>query len=169
MPELVPVDVIKERIFLIRGKKVMLDRDLAELYGVPTRRLNEQVKRNKKRFPRDFMYQLTNKEVASLKSQFATSSWGGARRALPYAFTEQGIAMLSSVLNSDRAVQVNIAIMRAFVKIREMVAAHTEIAKRLDAVERKVGSHDKEIKAVFDVIRRMIVEPVKKKPPIGFK
>ena len=166
------VEGIGARILSIRGQRVMLGNDLAELYEVSTKVLMQAVKRNEDRFPEDFMFQLSDVEFENLKSQFVTSSWGGVRK-MPYAFTEQGVAMLSSVLRSKRAVQVNIAIMRAFVKIREMVVAHKEIAKRLDAVERKVGSHDKEIKAVFDVIRRMIAEPskkpVKKKPPIGFK
>jgi hypothetical protein len=114
MKELILQEVVERRILVIRGQKVMLDRDLAGLYGVPVKRLNEQVKRNLKRFPGDFMFLLTRQEVMNLKSQIATSSWGGTRK-LPYAFTEQGVAMLSSVLNSERAIQVNIAIMRAFV------------------------------------------------------
>ena len=121
MDAIVPLEVVKSRIYLLRGQKVLLDSDLAELYGVETRRLNEQVNRNKARFPEDFMFQLNDQEFAGLMSQFATSKSGrGGRRKLPYAFTEQGVAMLSSVLNSERAVQVNIAIMRAFVQMREL-------------------------------------------------
>ena len=120
----VPAAVIERRIFLIEGQKVMLDSDLAELYGVPTFRLNEQVKRNRKRFPEDFLFQLTKQESEALTSQFARSKTGrGGRRTMPYAFTEQGVAMLSSVLHSDRAIMVNIAIMRAFVRLREVLAA----------------------------------------------
>ena len=138
MKELILVETIEQKIYLVRGHKVMLDRDLAEMYEVPTRRLNEQVKRNISRFPSDFMFQLSSEEADNLRSQFATSSPGhGGRRYLPYVFTEQGVAMLSSVLNSERAVQVNIAIMRTFVKLRQMLASNAELARRLAAMEKK--------------------------------
>ena len=145
----------------------MLDTDLAELYNVPTKRLNEQVRRNSGRFPEDFVFQLTPEEADSLRSQFATSKMGrGGRRYLPYAFTEQGVAMLSSVLNSERAVQVNIAIMRTFVKLREMLATHKDLAQRLEALEKR---YDRQFKVVFDAIRQLMRpgEPPKQQR-IGF-
>jgi len=156
VPVEVPVEVIERRIYLIRGQKVMLDTDLADLYQAPTFRLNEQVKRNRNRFPPDFMFQLTNEEAKSLTSRFARSKEGrGGRRTLPYAFTEQGVAMLSTVLNSDRAIQVNIVIMRAFVKLRELLFSHKEVLQKLDALERKYERHDAQIKVVFDAIRKL--------------
>ena len=135
MDAIVPTEVIEGRIYLIRGHKIMLDSDLAELYGITTKALVQAVKRNMKRFPADFLFQLTNQEVANLRSQIVTSSWGG-RRYVPYAFTEQDVAMLSSVLNSDRAIEVNIQIMRVFVKLREMIASNKELSKRLDELEK---------------------------------
>jgi phage regulator Rha-like protein len=138
---LVPVEVIEKRILLIRGHKVMLDSDLAKLYQVPTKSLNLAVKRNADRFPEDFMFRLT-KEEADLRFQIETSKKRGGRRYLPYAFTEQGVAMLSSVLNSTRAVQVNIAIMRTFVRLRQILATHKDVAEKLQAMERK---YDKEL------------------------
>jgi phage regulator Rha-like protein len=164
---IVPVERIERTILLIRGQKVMLDADLAALYGVETKRLNERVKRNIERFPADFMFQLNEKEFDILKSQSATSSsgWGG-RRSLPYAFTEQGVAMLSSVLNSPRAIQVNIEIMRAFVELRRLLASHAELARKIEALERK---YDEQFKVVFDAIRELMAP---EKPPksrqIGF-
>ena len=157
MKDLIPTERIERAIFLIRGQKVMLDVDLANLYGVTVGRLNEAVKRNSKRFPRDFMFQLSLQELRNLKSQIAISSsrWGG-RRHQPYAFTEQGVAMLSSVLNSERAVQVNIEIMRAFVRLREMVASNKDLAKRLDELEKK---YDSQFKVVFDAIRELMTPP----------
>jgi hypothetical protein len=138
----VPVQLIERRIYLIRGQKVMLDSDLAELYQVPTFRLNEAVKRNSDRFPEDFMFQLTQEEAQALTSQFAMSKTGrGGRRTTPYAFTEQGVAMLSSVLNSDRAVRVNIAIMRAFVKMREVLATHKELAREIEKLQATQKDH----------------------------
>lgn len=166
---LIPVEVIERRIYLIRGAKVMLDADLAELYQVKTFRLNEQVKRNRSRFPKDFVFQLTKEESRSLTSQFARSKKGrGGRRTLPYAFTEQGVAMLSSVLNSDRAIRVNIAIMRAFVKLRQMLSAHREVLEKLDQLERKYQRHDTQIKVIFDAIRRLVEAPSRPKSRIGF-
>ena len=153
MTDIIKQYIIEKKIFLIRGISVMLDRDLAELYGVPTKRLIEQVKRNIKRFPGDFMFQLTKDEFKILRSHFATSSWGG-RRYLPYVFTEQGVAMLSSVLNSERAILVNIGIMRVFVNIRRLVSTNKIILNRLVQLEDKVQSHDKKIRTIFEVIHR---------------
>ena len=158
---------IERAILLIRAQKVMLDSDLAVLYGVPTRRLNEQVRRNRERFPSDFMFELTAEEAAALRSQIATSTIGrGGRRYLPLAFTEQGVAMLSSVLRSKRAVQVNIEIMRAFVKLRELLATHKDLARQLEALERK---YDVQFKVVFDAIRQLMTPPAAKAKRIGFR
>ena len=142
----------------------MLDRDLAELYGVATKRLNEQVRRNIKRFPEDFMLQLTKKEFENLKSHFATSRWGGTRK-LPYVFTEQGVAMLSSVLNSERAIQVNIQIMRAFTKMRKLLATHKELRHKIEQMEKK---YDKQFRIVFEAIQQLLTEEKKAKRRIGF-
>ena len=159
---------IERRIFLIRGQKVMLDADLAELYRVPTKAFNQGVKRNLGRFPKDFMFRLTIKEAENLRSQIVTSSWGG-RRHLPYVFTEQGVAMLSSVLHSERAVQVNIAIMRAFVKLREILTTHRELAQKIEELERKYRQHDTKIQGIFDAIRQLLEPPpVPPKRRIGF-
>jgi hypothetical protein len=148
-----------------RHHNVMLDQDLAALYGVGTKVLNQAVSRNKERFPEDFMFRLTHEEFENLRSQIVTSSWGG-RRYPPYAFTEQGVAMLSSVLRSTQAVQVNIAIMRAFVRMREAMISHKEMARRIDDMERK---YDGQFKVVFDAIRRLMEPPVpSKKRPIGY-
>ena len=144
---IVPAERIQNSIYPIRGQKVMLSTALAELYSVSVKVLNQAVKRNTDRFPDDFMFQLTRQELTNLKSQIVTSSWGGARRALPYAFTEQGVAMLSSVLHSQRAVKVNIEIMRAFVKLRQLLATHADLARKLEALEKK---HDAQFKVVFD-------------------
>ena len=163
---LVPPGRIERSILLIRGHKVILDSDLAELYGVTTKRLNEQVRRNLPRFPEDFMFQLTESETHLLRSQFATSKKGrGGRRYLPYAFTEQGVAMLSSVLNSERAIKVNIEIMRAFVRLRRILASHADLARKLEALEKK---YDAQFKVVFDAIRQLMKPPESKKRPIGF-
>jgi len=165
----IPVEQIEHAILLIRGQKVMLDADLAGLYGVTVGRLNEAVKRNRDRFPADFMFQLADSEFANLKSQIAISSYGwGGRRHPPYAFTEQGVAMLSSVLKSKRAVQVNIAIMRAFVKLREMLSAHTELRQKLAELERKLEGHDGQIRSLFDAIRQLMAPPHPKPRKIGF-
>jgi hypothetical protein len=167
MKELVLVEIIERKIYLIRGHKVMLDSDLAELYGVETRVLLQAVRRNLNRFPGDFMFQLNYQEVAALRSQFVTSKTGrGGRRYPPYVFTEQGVAMLSSVLNSERAIEVNIHIMRAFVKLREMIASHKDLAKRLDDLEKK---YDIQFKVVFDAIRELMRPPEKPKRKIGFR
>ena len=170
MKNLIPQEIIERKIYLIRGHKVMLSMDLAELYGVPVKRLNEQVKRNIKRFPDDFIFQLNYEEYKILKSQIATSRWGGARRANPYAFTEQGVAMLSSVLNSERAIQVNIAIMRAFVKLRQILSTHKELAHKLNELERKIEKHDVDIQSIFGAIRQLMAPPPEKpRRIIGFR
>jgi hypothetical protein len=166
----IPEERIEKAILLIRGHKVMLDSDLAELYGVTTKRLNEQVRRNLKRFPLDFMFQLTFDEAAGLRSQIATLKTGRGqhRKYLPYAFTEQGVAMLSTVLNSDRAIEVNIAIMRAFVRLREILSTHKDLARKLDALEKK---YDENFRVVFEAIRQLMTppaDPAGKKRRIGF-
>jgi hypothetical protein len=166
MDSVVPVELIERKIYLIRGHKVMLDSDLAELYEVETRTLIQAVKRNINRFPSDFMFQLNYQEIAGLRSQFVTSKTGrGGRRYMPYVFTEQGVAMLSSVLNSDRAIEVNIHIMRAFVKLRELIASHKDLARKLNEMEKK---YDVQFKVVFDAIRQLMSPPVPKKRKIGF-
>jgi hypothetical protein len=162
------VKLIERRIYLIRAQKVMLDSDVAELYDVPAFRLNEAVKRKAKRFPEDFMFQLTKAEIG-LTSQIAMSKNGrGGRRTAPYAFTEQGVAMLSSVLNSDRAVLVNVAIMRAFVKVREIMATHKDLAHKIEALERKYSDHDDEIQVIFKAIKNLLEPPLAPKRRIGF-
>ena len=187
----VSVQLIERRIYLIRGQKVMLDFDLAELYGVPTKRLNQGVSRNQKRFPKDFMFRLTTKEADALRSQFATSnaepaefrpkidilrsqivtsSFGhGGRRHLPYAFTEQGVAMLSSVLNSEQAIEVNIAIMRAFVRVRQLLETNEELNRKFLAVIRKLSAHDKYFRVVFDELKKLTDKPRSSRRQIGFK
>ena len=162
---------ILNRIYVVRGQKIMLDEDLAEMYKVETKRLNEQVKRNQKRFPRDFMFTLTEKEYENLKSQFATSSWGG-RRKLPNAFTEQGIAMLSSILNSDVAIAVNIRIIRVFTKLREYALTHKEILLQLAKLEKEVKGNSKDIENIFMVLKELIEKqskPVQPRNTIGFR
>jgi hypothetical protein len=165
--EIVPVERIARSIFLFRKQRVMLDSDLADLYGVSTGHLNRAVKRNVGRFPPDFMFQLSAEEAHDLKCQFGISSWGG-RRALPYVFTEQGIAMLSSVLNSERAVKVNIAIVRAFVKLREIMETNRELARKFAELEKRVGKHDEEIVAILEAIRQLMAPPEKPRREIGF-
>ncbi len=162
------LEMIENRILIIRGQKVMLSTHLSELYGVEVRALIQAVKRNINRFPSDFMFQLTDLENVDLKSQIVISSWGGARRANPYAFTEQGVAMLSSVLKSKRAVQVNIQIMRAFVKLREIISTHKELAQKLKELELKVESHDENITAIFEAINQLLAPEEKPKRKIGF-
>ena len=157
---------VERSIRIIRGDKVILDEDLAELYGVEVKRLNEQVRRNLNRFPIDFMFQMTKQEFKDLKSQFATSNQWGGRRTPPYAFSEQGVAMLSSVLHSTRAVQVNIEIMRTFVRLRRILASHADLAERLELLEQK---YDSQFRAVFDAIRQLMTSDVKEKDSIGFK
>src|SRR3989344_2843346 len=166
---IIPTEVIETKIFFIRGHKVMLDKDLASLYQVRPIALRQQVKRNTDRFPEDFMFQLSEEETKFMVSQNVIPSKQSLGGYLPYAFTEQGIAMLSSVLKSKRAIHVNIAIMRAFVKLREFVAAHKELAHQFKELERKVDKHDKEILIIFETIRKLMTpspEPPKRK--IGF-
>lgn len=156
-------------IHALRGMRVMLSTDLAELYEVPVRQLVQAVKRNTARFPSDFVFQLDQQEFAILKSQIVISSWGGARRALPYAFTEQGVAMLSSVLRSPRAIQVNVAIMRAFVRLREALQVTRELAARLKDLEQKVTGHDEDLMKVFRAINDLMnPPPLPPSRPIGF-
>lgn len=158
-------EIIERKIYLVRGKKVMFDRDLATLYGVTTSYLNRQVKRHLSRFPDDFMLQLTDKEFKNLICQFGTSSWGGTRKK-PRAFTDYGILMLSSVLNSERAIQVNIQIMRTFARMKELISHHKNLQKKIDEMEKK---YDSQFKAVFDAIREILEPPkTKLKKPIGF-
>lgn len=165
--DLIPNEKIERAIYLIRGEKVMLDRDLALLYEVETKVLNRAVKRNLQRFPLDFMFQLTTEEADVLRCQIGTSKKGrGGRRYLPYVFTEQGVAMLSSVLNSERAILVNIEIMRAFVKLRQMLASNTELSRRLDELESK---YDKQFRVVFDAIRQLMATPTRGRKEIGFR
>jgi len=154
----IPAEHIERAIVLMRGERVMLDADLAKLYMVETRMLLQAVKRNSERFPPDFAFQLTRQEFQNLRSQVGIASWGG-RRYPPYAFTEHGVAMLSSVLHSPRAIQVNIAIMRAFVRLRETLALHKELASRLADLERKIASHDEGIRALFEAIRQLMALP----------
>ena len=168
MKEIILQEVIERKIFLIRGKKIMLSIHLAELYGVETRVLNQAVKRNIKRFPEDFMFQLNNSEAKWLVSQNVIPHKKYFGGYLPYAFTEQGVAMLSSVLNSERAIHVNIAIMRIFVKIREILSTHKELAHKLSQLERKTEKHDGEIKTIFDAIRQLMAPPEKPHRRIGF-
>ena len=163
---IVATALIGQKIFFVRGTRVMLDADLAQLYGVATKNLNKAVKRNASRFPSDFMFQLSSKDLDSLRFQFGTSKPGpGGRRFAPYAFTEQGIAMLSSVLRSSRAVQVNVAIMRTFVPLREMLTTHDELRRKIDAMEKH---YDARFQAVFETIQQMLERPIPAKKPIGF-
>jgi ORF6N domain len=173
----VPVEIIQNKIYLIRGHKVMLDKELAELYEVSTRRLKEQVRRNSKRFPTDFMFELTWKETLkfSSRSQFATLKKGRNIKYLPFAFTEQGVAMLSSVLNTDRAIEVNIQIMRIFTKLREMMISHKNLARKIEDLERKFQDkfkeHDQKFILIFNAIKDLLSdkeEAAKKRGPMGF-
>ncbi len=152
----------------IRGQKVLLDSDLAELYGVTTGNLNKAARRNAERFPSDFMFQLTVDEAKALRFQSGISKKRGGRRHFPYAFTEQGVAMLSSVLNSKRAIKVNIAIMRAFVKLRGMLETNRELAQKFEELRRRVGKHDQEIGAIIEAIRQLMLPPEKPRREIGF-
>jgi len=167
-----PLEGIRGRIFIVRGFKVLLDNDLAGLYGVETRRLNEQVRRNRERFPADFLLELTDKELENLMSQNATSSWGG-RRKRPFAFTEHGAIMAASVLNAPRAIEMSVFVVRAFVSLRETIAGHRELKAQLETLERHVGKkffeHDEAIKAIVRAIRELMEPPAPtKKRPIGY-
>lgn len=163
---LIPTDKIHSRIYLIRGEKVLLDSDLAELYGVETKALNRAVQRNETRFPADFMFQLTDEEFEALRCQIGTSNEGrGGTRYLPHVFTEQGVAMLSGLLNSPRAIAVNVEIMRAFVRLRQMIASHADLARKLDGLEQK---YDSQFKVVFEAIRELMLPPPGKQKEMGF-
>jgi len=161
----IPVERIQSIIFLIRGQKVLLDKDLAELYGVETKVLKQAVRRNIKRFPDDFMFELTKEENQSLRSQYVTLKRGQHSKYLSFAFTEQGVAMLSSVLNSDKAIQVNIQIMRAFTQLRQMLSTHEDLKRKIEAMERK---YDKQFRVVFDAINQLLDTESKPKRKIGF-
>ncbi|MFH1874879.1 MAG: ORF6N domain-containing protein [Pseudomonadota bacterium] len=169
---LIPTENIQQMIYLIREEKVMLDSDLAKLYDVQTKAINRAVKRNRKRFPSDFVFQLTNQEVAALRCHFGTSKFPnmlgvGGRRYLPYVFTEQGVAMLSGVLKSERAIAVNVAIMRAFVQLRKMIISHKDLARKLELMEKK---YDVRFKVIFDALRKLMDTPcIKEKKKIGFE
>jgi hypothetical protein len=169
MKDIIPAELIERKILVIRGERVMLDADLAVLYGVDTKRLNEQVRRNKERFPEDFMFQLTDEEFNCLRSQFATSNnpaGRGGRRHLPYVFTEHGAIMAASVLNTPLAVAASVQVVRAFVKLREMISTHKDLATKLENLEKK---YDSQFKMVFDAIRQLMTPPEsKKKRAIGF-
>lgn len=170
--DLIPIEIVQNRIFLIRGKKVMLDRDLAELYGVQTKVLNQAVKRNGQRFPEDFLIKLTKSEKQELVTNCDRFSTLKHSSVLPFAFTENGISMLSSVLNCERAIQVNIQIMRTFTKMRELIGFHKELLQRLNKIELKQLNHDKDIIRIFDVIKQLMSLPVtikSKQKKIGFK
>ena len=177
-PQLLPLEAITQRIIVLREQKVLIDADLAALYGVQTRRLNEQVRRNKARFPEDFIFELTAEEFADLKSQFATSSWGG-RRKLPLAFTEHGAIMAATVLNTPRAVEVSVYVVRAFVRLRELVGSHRELATRLDDLEQKTEAlamqqdtfsrnTRNQLKQVFEALRELMTPPDPPSRSIGF-
>ncbi|MFZ9847078.1 MAG: ORF6N domain-containing protein [Flavobacteriales bacterium] len=161
-------ELLMNKIYFIRGQKVMLDKDLAELYAVETKQLKRQVNRNIDRFPSDFMFELTPEEFENLRSQIGTSSWGGSRY-LPLAFTEQGVAMLSSVLNSKQAIHVNIQIIRIFTRMREMLLTHKDILLKLEQIEKQVSIHSKEIQQIFAVLKQLIQKPIEPRKKIGYK
>lgn len=164
---IIPDNIVVNKIYELRGLKVMLDSDLAELYGVETKRLNEQVGRNPDRFPEDFMFQLTDEEWLNLKSQIATSSWGG-RRKLPFVFTEHGILMLSSVLNSRQAIQMNIQIVRIFTRIRQFIADNGELKLEIEEIKKTLNNHDKNIELVFTYLDRLIDKKIGPRKRIGY-
>lgn len=168
MKSLIPLENIQQLIYLIRGQKVMLSTHLSDLYGVEPRALVQAVKRNRDRFPDDFMFQLTGEEFQNLKSQIVISSWGGLRRAAPYAFTEQGVAMLSSVLRGRQAAQVNIMIMRAFIRLRQLVSLNRSLAKRLASIERRLSGHDADVQQIYKIIQDW-TPPEDDKDFIGFR
>ena len=161
-------DFVVNKIYEIRGQKVMIDSDLAELYGVETKRINEQIKRNPERFPEDFMFQLTTIEWKNLKSQIATSSWGG-RRKLPYVFTEHGVLMLSSVLNSAQAIQLNIQIVRIFSRLRKLLNEHSDLKLEIADIKKQLNNHNKNIELVFTYIDELTEKKAKPRKRIGFK
>lgn len=166
---IIPVERIERSILLLRGQRVMLDSDLAELYGVTTKRLNEQVRRNLDRFPADFMFVLSGEEFARLRSHFATSKPGrGGRRTLPCAFSEHGAVMLASVLSTRRAIEVSVLVVRAFVSMRRALAGHAELARKLAELEAKLGSHDTQIAALLEAIKRLMAPPAPPRRKVGF-
>ncbi|MCC7184169.1 MAG: ORF6N domain-containing protein [Rhodocyclaceae bacterium] len=169
-PALIPVERIENRILLVRGHKVLLDADLAALYGVTTKRFNEQVRRNAERFPADFMFALSPEEWSSLRSQFATLKMGRGqhRKYLPHAFTEHGAIMAATILNSPRATEVSVYVVRAFVRLRELLASNKELARRLDQLEKKLATHDQAIAGLINTIRNLMTAPEPKRRPIGF-
>ena len=166
--EIIPIERIARSIRYLRGEKVLLDSDLAQLYGVTTGNLNKAVNRNRDRFPSDFMFRLTTEEAEHLIFQIGISKGRGGRRHRPYAFTEQGVAMLSSILNSETAVKVNVAIMRAFVRLRQTLETNRELARKFSELERRVGKHDEEIAAILEAIRQLMASPEKPRREIGF-
>jgi hypothetical protein len=170
MGELIPVSLVERRIIEVRGVKVILDSDLAALYGVETKRLNEQMKRNRDRFPSDFAFQLSPEECAGLRSQSATSNPGrGGRRSLPFAYTEHGALMSASVLNSRQAIEMSVFIVRAFVRLRSIYTSHIELSRRLDELDTRVSEHDGELRSIVEAIRRLAIPSAPKRPPIGFR
>ncbi len=168
--EIILVDQIEPLIHIVRGETVVLDSDLALLYGVPTKILNKAVSRNRQRFPDDFSFQMTEEEFGTLRFQIGTSKGRGGRRYLPYVFTEHGAIMAASVLNSPRAVEISVFVVRAFVKLRELALSHKELAKKLTELEKKVGTHDDAIREIIDAIRQLMTPPIEPKPKrrIGF-
>ncbi|MCW3120719.1 MAG: hypothetical protein JWQ38_211 [Flavipsychrobacter sp.] len=164
----IPDEIIISKIYFIRGQKVMLDRDLAELYDVETKQLKRQVRRNISRFPEDFMFELSVEELENLRSQFGTSSWGGIRY-MPMVFTEQGVTMLSCVLSSERAIEVNIRIIRIFAKLREMLLTHKDILLKLEQLEKQVMQNSDEIQMIFSAMKQLLNPPQEERTPIGFK
>jgi phage regulator Rha-like protein len=163
-------EIILSRIYLIRGQKIMLDRDLAELYGVPVKVFNQSIKRNSARFPEDFMFRLTKEEDECSRSHFVTlnKGRGSNTKYLPYAFTEQGVAMLSSVLNSERAIKVNIQIIRIFTRMREILSTHKDVLLKLEEIEKKIGIHDQEIQVIFEYLKQLLNPPNPPRRRIGF-
>lgn len=168
MDSIISDEVIINKIFYVRNKKIMLDKDLAELYGVTTGNFNKAVQRNLKRFPLDFMFQLNDDEFKNLIFHFGISSWGGTRK-LPYCFTEQGVAMLSSVLNSDRAIEMNICIIRIFTKLRDSILANKDVLLKLEQVERKLMAHDEELEIIFKYLKELLNPNPQNIQPIGYK
>ena len=164
----VSTNEIVEKIYVVRGMKIMLDKDLAEMYGVKTRVLNQAVQRNLSRFPYDFMFQLTEDEFKNLISQIVISSWGGTRK-MPYAFTEHGVAMLSSVLRSERAIQVNIQIIRVYTRMKSLLLDNKDIWLKIEKIEQSLAKKDEEVQAIFKVLKNLLVKEEKPREPIGFK
>ena len=168
---MIPDELVMNKIYVIRNQKVMIDRDLAELYGVETKRLKEAIRRNISRFPEDFMFELTSAEFESLRSQFASLKTGRGQhpKYLPFAFTEQGVAMLSSVLNSETAIRVNIQIIRVFTRMREMIMTHKDILVQLEKIERKLSGHDEDIQLIFGYLKQLLTPSERPRQKIGFK